>query len=235
MRVRAAVVAVCVLMAQQAAACRLALVLALDVSSSVDSAEDALQRQGLAAALRAPDVAAAFFASDDPVAVHVFEWSGRYNQATLAVWTTVQSPADLSALADAIAVSKRSHNDFPTALGYALGHAAGVLDKGPDCLFRTVDVAGDGINNEGFGPAEAYAAFPFQDVTVNGLVVNAADFEGETELIPFYRDEVIRGPGAFVEIADSFDDYATAMRRKLVRELAAQMMGALPDTAGPRG
>ena len=232
---RMAAAAVCVLMAQPAAACRLALVLALDVSSSVDRAEDRLQRQGLAAALRAPDVAAAFFASDDPVAVHVFEWSGRYNQATVAKWTLVQTPLDLQALADAVAGSTRSHNDFPTALGYALGHAAGVLERGPECLFRTVDVAGDGINNEGFGPAEAYAAFPFQGVTVNGLVVNAADFEGETALIPFYRDEVIRGPGAFIEIADSFQDYTDAMRRKLVRELGAQMMGSLPAAAGPRG
>lgn len=227
--------AVCVLMAEPAAACRLALVLALDVSSSVDRAEDVLQRQGLAAALRAPEVAAAFFASDDPVAVHVFEWSGRYNQATLAGWTVVRTPPDLQALADAVASSQRSHNDFPTALGYALGHAAGVLERGPECLFRTVDVAGDGINNEGFGPAEAYAAFPFQGVTVNGLVVNAADFEGETDLIPFFRDEVIRGPGAFIEIADSFEDYATAMRRKLVRELGAPMMGSLPVATGPRG
>ena len=225
---RAAALAGVALLAQPASACRLALVLAMDVSSSVDAAEDALQRQGLAQALMEPEVIAAFFASDDPVAVSVFEWSGRYNQAMLADWTLVQSPADLAALSARIAGSIRSHNDFPTAMGHALGHAAGLLQRGPDCLFQTIDIAGDGINNEGFGPAEAYNAFPFADVTVNGLVVNAADFEGEVGLISFFQNEVIRGPGAFIEIATSFDDYDRAMRRKLIRELGVQVFGGAP-------
>lgn len=225
---RAAALAGVALIAQPASACRLALVLAMDVSSSVDAAEDALQRQGLAQALMEPEVIAAFFASDDPVAVSVFEWSGRYNQAMLADWTLVQSPADLAALSARIAGSIRSHNDFPTAMGHALGHAAGLLQRGPDCLFQTIDIAGDGINNEGFGPTEAYNAFPFADVTVNGLVVNAADFEGEVGLISFFQNEVIRGPGAFIEIATSFDDYGRAMRRKLIRELGVQVLGGAP-------
>ena len=220
------------LTASPACACRLALVLAIDVSSSVDAAEDVLQRQGLARALADPQVAAAFFASDDPVALAIFEWSGRYNQARLADWTLVQTPADLSRLSAQIAGSTRSHNDFPTAMGYALGHAAGLLQDAPSCLFQTIDVAGDGINNEGFGPEEAYRAFPFTDVTVNGLVVNAAGFEGEVGLITYYQTEVIRGPGAFIEIATTFDDYASAMRRKLIRELGAQMLGGTPAPAG---
>ena len=226
--------AVMMLMASPACACRLALVLAIDVSSSVDATEDALQRQGLARALTDPQVTAAFLTGEDPVALAVFEWSGRYNQVPLTDWTLVQSPADLASLSARIAVSRRSHNDFPTAMGYALGHAAGLLQKAPDCLFHTIDVAGDGINNEGFGPKEAYDAFPFQDVTVNGLVVNAADFEGEVGLISFYHNEVIRGPGAFIEIATTFDDYARAMRRKLIRELGVQMLGGTPAPA-PEG
>lgn len=91
-------------------------------------------------------------------------------------------------------------------------------------------MAGDGQSNEGFPPASAYREFPFQDVTVNGLVVNAADFEGEVGLIAFYRGEVIRGPGAFVIIADGFDDYERAMTRKLERELAPPAIGALDTT-----
>ena len=208
-----------------AEACRLALVLAIDVSSSVDADEDALQRGGLAAALVAPEVVQAFLISPDPVALAVFEWSGRYNQADLLDWTMIRSAADLQAAAQTIRTSRRSHNDFPTAMGYALGHAAGKLDKGPDCTFRTIDMAGDGVNNDGFGPAEAYAAFPFDGVTVNGLVDNGADYEGEINLIPFYETQVIRGPGAFVEIADGFADYATAMERKLIRELGAMAIG----------
>ena len=231
---RVAALAGLTLIASPACACRLALVLAIDVSSSVDAAEDVLQRQGLAQALRNPGVAAAFFASDDPVALNVFEWSGRYNQAQLVDWTLVQSPDDLARLSARIAGSTRSHNDFPTALGYALGHAAGLLQAAPPCLFQTVDVSGDGINNEGFGPEEAYRAFPFAEVTVNGLVVNAADFEGEVGLISFYQNEVIRGPGAFIEIATTFDDYGRAMQRKLIRELGVQMLGGTPAPA-PEG
>ena len=208
-----------------ATACRLALVLAIDVSSSVNADEDSLQRGGLANALIAPGVVEAFFASPEPVALAVFEWSGRYNQADLLDWTLIETEADLLAASDAIRNSRRSHNDFPTAMGYALGHAAGKFQDGPACLFRTIDMAGDGVNNDGFGPAEAYAAFPFDDVTVNGLVVNGADFEGETDLIPFFEQQVIRGPGAFIEIANGFADYADAMERKLIRELQVLSIG----------
>lgn len=233
--VKAATVSIACLVAAPADACRLALVLAMDVSSSVDATEDALQRGGLAAALVAPDVQEAFFISPDPVALTVFEWSGRYNQEDLTDWVLIRTPADLFRVADIIASSTRSHNDFPTAMGHALGHAAVRLENGPDCLFQTVDIAGDGVNNHGFGPTEAYRAFPFENVTVNGLVVNAAEFEAETELISFYHDEVIRGPGAFVEVANGFEDFENAMRRKLIRELSAQVIGrttTVPDHKG---
>ncbi len=207
--------------------CRLALVLALDVSSSVDAAEDRLQRQGLAAALIAPEVQDAFLVSELPVALAVFEWSGRYNQALLLDWTLMRTSAHLQFAAETISASTRSHDDFPTAMGYALGFASGLLRDGPDCLFRTIDMAGDGVNNEGFSPELAYSSFDFNGVTVNGLVVNAADFEGELHLIEFFQQEVIRGPGAFIEIANGFDDYEAAMTRKLVREVSAMAIGAL--------
>lgn len=207
--------------------CRLALVLAVDVSSSVDADEDRLQRGGLASALIAPDVVQAFLSSPDPVALFIFEWSGRYNQEILLDWRYIRSEGDLLSASASVANSTRSHNDFPTAMGYALGYAADRIAKGPDCLFSTIDMAGDGQNNDGFGPRDAYAAFPFGGITVNGLVVNGAEFEAETGLIDFYESEVIRGPGAFVEIANGFDDYERAMERKLVREVGAQAIGRL--------
>jgi hypothetical protein len=220
--------------ASPAAACRLALVLALDVSSSVDATEDQLQRGGLVSALTAPEVRAAFFASDDPVAVAVYEWSGRYNQEVVLDWMLIDSPAALLAAAETIAASKRSHNEFPTAMGYALGYAANMLQRGPRCLYRTIDMAGDGQNNEGFGPQLAYREFPFSDVTVNGLVVNAAEFASETQLIAYYQNEVLWGPGAFLEVAQGFEDYERAMRRKLERELTPPIIGglAVPGQAG---
>lgn len=208
--------------------CRLALLLALDVSSSVDVDEDRLQRGGLAAALMSPEVREAFFASDLPVALAAYEWSGRYNQEVLLDWVMIRNSAAIGFAAEQIASSKRSHNEFPTAMGYALGYGAQMLQRGPNCLAKTIDMAGDGRNNEGFPPRSAYAEFPFAGVTVNGLVVNAAEFESETQLISFFEGEVLHGPGAFLEVAQGFEDYERAMRRKLERELRPPSIGALP-------
>lgn len=226
--------AICLPPAVSAAGCRLALVLAMDVSSSVDAAEDTLQRKGLAAALIADEVRQAFFAQDAPVALAIYEWSGRYNQEILVDWTLIDSQAALLGVAETVAGSQRSHNDFPTAMGYALGYGSGLFDRAPQCLYRTLDMAGDGQNNEGFGPDLAYTSFDFNDITVNGLVVNAADFEAETGLIAFYQAEVLHGPGAFLIVANGFEDYERAMRRKLERELTPPAIGALPvpDDAG---
>lgn len=228
--VRLGAAAACALAAVPAeAACRLALLLALDVSSSVDQYEDGLQRQGLAAALIAPEVQQAFFAMDASVALAAFEWSGRYNQEILLDWTLITDRDTLAQVAGQISGSKRSHNEFPTAMGYALGFGAGMLERAPRCDAKTLDMAGDGQNNEGFGPEEAYREFPFAGVVVNGLVVNAADFEAETQLIEFYRSQVLFGPGAFLEVAQGFEDYETAMRRKLQRELSVPVFGALTE------
>ena len=105
-----------------------------------------------------------------------------------------------------------------------------MLDRAPVCATRTIDMAGDGQNNEGFGPKQAYREFNFEGVVVNGLVVNAADFEAETLLIEFYQEQVLHGPGAFLEIAQGFEDYERAMRRKLERELSVPVFGALIGT-----
>ncbi len=231
--VRAAALGLALAGSAEAAECRLALALAIDVSSSVDAAEDQLQRSGLAASLIAPEIRRAFFVSDLPVALAVYEWSGRYNQRLIVDWRLITDQAALVDMAGTIARSERSHDEFPTAIGYALGYGAGLLARAPDCLFKTLDIAGDGENNEGFAPAAAYAEFPFGGVTVNGLVVNTGDSETEVSLVEFYRDEVLHGPGAFLEIAQGFKDYERAMRRKLERELDVPSLGALGARARP--
>ncbi|MEP5729116.1 MAG: DUF1194 domain-containing protein [Sulfitobacter sp.] len=218
-----------------AAECRLALLLALDVSSSVDRTEDALQRGGVVAALTSPDVQDAFFASDQPVALAIYEWSGRYQHDILLNWTVIDSQRALIEAAETVAGTSRGHADYPTAMGYALGRGARLFESAPACERKTLDMAGDGQNNEGFGPQAAYEAFPFDDITVNGLVVNAADFEGELGLIAFYRAEVLHGPGAFLEIANGFSDYERAMRRKLVREVMPAVIGSGPGVGVPKG
>lgn len=221
---------ICVASQGGAVECRLALLLAMDVSSSVDANEDALQRGGLAAALLSPSVQRAVFSSDLPVALAAYEWSGRYNQELLIDWRVIRNPADLFDVAETIARSERSHNDFPTAMGYGLGYGAGILARAPACLAYTLDVAGDGENNEGFPPQTAYTEFPFSGVTVNGLVVNFANNTSKMPLIDYYKSQVLHGPGAFLEVAQGFEDYENAMRRKLERELSAKAIGSL---AGP--
>ena len=93
-----------------AAYCRLALSLAVDVSSSVDEAEYALQKNGLLAALSDPEVADAFFRVPGAyVALHVFEWSGRYQQDVMLDWTAIVTPDDLRGAVLALAARKRSY------------------------------------------------------------------------------------------------------------------------------
>lgn len=231
--VRALTVLIAISLAGPAAACRLALILALDVSSSVDAREDALQRGGLVAALTAPEVVSAFLSNDQPVALSVFEWSGRYNQEIVLDWTMIDSPEALVRAAEVVAASKRSHNEFPTAMGYALGYAAGMFERAPACLARTIDMAGDGQNNEGFGPKVAYREFPLRDVTVNGLVVNAAEFTSESQLIRYFERQVIKGSTAFLEVAQGFEDYERAMRKKLEREVLPALIGRGPSDTEP--
>ena len=218
-----------------AEACRLALILALDVSNSVDEEEDALQRQGLADALLTEAVQNAFFVSPDPVALSVFEWSGRYNQSEIVEWTLIEDPADLIGAAQKVRGSSRAFFEYPTALGHALGHASLMFEDVPNCLFRTIDVSGDGANNDGFPPANAYGAFPFDSIVVNALVINGAGLDPDADLIPYFEAEVIRGPGAFVEEANGFADYANAMERKLIRELSVFAIGGLETVADPNG
>ncbi|KIC42299.1 von Willebrand factor A [Ruegeria sp. ANG-R] len=207
--------------------CRLALALAMDISTSVDASEDALQRKGLAAALIAPEVQEAFFISPQPVALAVYEWSGGFNQKLLLDWHVIETTADLVSAAHRIGQSKRSTSDSPTAMGHALAYGATLMGRAPRCLFQTIDISGDGKNNDGYGPQIAYKHFPFENTTVNGLVINAADFEGEIDLIPFFQNNVLHGPGAFLEIAAGFDDFERAMRRKLERELKGVELSAL--------
>jgi len=213
------------------AECRLALALALDISSSVDAEEDQLQRLGLASALASPEVQAALLSvPGQSIALAVFEWSGRYQQDVILSWRLLSTPSQILTAADTIRRSKRSYTEFPTAIGYALGYAAGVLADAPPCLFQTLDVSGDGINNEGFAPYLAYRNFPLAEVTVNGLVIGGA----KDDLVGYFRREVIKGPGAFVETASDFNDFEHAMRRKLVRELQARSIGLAPLPSRPQ-
>ena len=220
--------------------CRLALVLALDVSGSVDAQEDLLQREGLAHALLAPDVVRAFLWGD-PVAVHAFEWSGHRSQTKLlSDWQLIRSQDDLARVAAAIAHTHRSkfHDaEAGTALGAALAYADQTVNEAPECRAQTVDVSGDGISNIGPAPAAIYASGRLDEVTVNALVVGGATdshdrVSRDRQLVTYFEAEVLHGPDAFWILANGYEDYERAMAAKLLRELEAPMVSGLSHTAG---
>lgn len=203
--------------------CPLALVLALDASSSVDAREYRLQAEGVASALMAPDVAAAIIDGGGAL-VMVFEWSGREQQVIHAEWAWLGDAAAIANFAERVRGAVRRFDEFPTSLGHALGFAGIQLSRAPrTCRRQVVDMSGDGVNNDGFGPASAYKAQNFDGVTVNGLVIKGADPDPED----YYRHRVIRGAAAFVEIAEDYQDYARAMRRKLLREITGGAFASL--------
>lgn len=202
--------------------CPLALVLAIDGSSSVDAQEHQLQALGIASALTDPQVKEAILAGGG-IWITSFEWSGRNQHVIQIDWTLLDSEQSIDAVAARLAISPRGFTEFPTSLGHALGFAAIQMRKlQQPCHRKVIDIAGDGVNNDGFPPASAYRAQDFSDMTVNGLVIKGAD----PDPVSYYRREVVRGTGAFVEIADSYGDYAIAMKRKLLREI---MGAALAD------
>ncbi len=217
MALRAACLLVCLQAGAAQAQCRLALVLAMDVSSSVDAAEYDLQRLGLAAALNSTDVReAVLHGAPGSVALSVYEWSGRNQQKTHLDWQYLRNDADIDRAVATLSSMTRGHDDFPTALGHGIAYGTLLLQRGPDCARRVLDVSGDGVNNHGYGPRDAYRHFPMQRVTVNGLVI----LDGTDGVFDYYQNEVRYGPAAFVETADGFAEFETAMTRKLIRELA---------------
>jgi hypothetical protein len=214
--------------------CRQALVLALDVSGSVDDREYTQQRQGLAAALTSDRVRAALLDTPDwPVHLAVFEWAGQFDQALLLDWTALSDATALDRAAATIAAPTPRPASLSTALGAAMDYAATVLRAAPaDCLTRTLDISGDGKNNDWPDPRSRRGTLA--GVTINALVMGADDTPiGDTrqsdvaELSAYFTAEIIAGPGAFVEVALGYDDYAAAMERKLLRELTTMVMGAL--------
>lgn len=223
-----ALLAACLLWAataQAQSACRLALVLALDVSSSVDAEEYALQRTGLAAALDADEVRHAILTgAGGYVTLAVYEWSGFHQHKLQLDWIALTSHAEIDRAVAALAGMERSHDDFPTSIGPAIGYGATLLKRGPACERRVIDVSGDGVNNYRYGPREAYRHFPLNDVTVNGLVILGDD----PGVLSYYGAEVLHGTGAFMVVANGFDEFREAMTKKLYREINDIILGRVP-------
>lgn len=203
--------------------CRLALALAVDVSRSIDSQDYVIQTEGLAGALSDKDVRAAIFGPEGNVALAIYYWSGRGYQDLIQPWVILDNPEALDAAIWEVRRTPRPAAPLATALGDALSYGLDLMSDAPDCERRVIDVAGDGRSNDGISVARTYEREDFTGITVNGLAVG----EHETDILDYYAGEVIRGPGAFVELAPRQEDYPDALRRKLLRELQGPMIGRL--------
>jgi len=213
--------------------CRQALALGLDVSGSVDAREYRQQMGGLAQALGSPAVRAAILdRADSPVELLVYEWSGPQDQLTLVPWTRITDAATLdSVIAQLQSVERRADSPPGTALGVAMLHGARLLAQRSGCARRTLDISGDGKSNLGPRPRVVKAQIETWGITLNALVIGMdAETSGETpqtgigELSAYFSAEVILGPGAFIEVALGFTEYAEAMETKLLRELDGMVL-----------
>lgn len=221
--------------AGHAQSCRQALVLALDVSGSVNGLEYSQQVAGLAAALNHPDVRELILVgADAPVSLAVFEWSSRNHQLVILPWTSLDTPEALDAAIERIRNHRPVRAGLRTAMGTALSYASGMLLQQSNCWQQTIDISGDGRNNIGAEPAQVYDLREFDRVTVNALVIGepagvavVSNAITADELRQYFEDEVIFGPQAFAIVANGYADYENAMRLKLMRELSLPMFGAL--------
>lgn len=226
----------------EAAPCRQALALGLDVSGSVSRQEYRLQLDGLAGALQDPEVKRALLSTPEfPVQLMVFEWSAPEFQRVLLNWTPVISDVTLTRVSQTLATTRRAPAPPGTAVGTAMQFGVAQLAQVPECWKHTLDVSGDGLHNMGPSPHTVKADLMGSAITINGLVIGA-DTQDSTdtrmaqigELVAYYQARVIHGPDAFVETALGFEDFQAAMTRKLLRELAVIMLSqAPPDHRGP--
>lgn len=213
----------------------LVLVLAVDVSRSIDEEEARLQREGYQAAMADPRVVAAIGGgAAGAIAVAYVEWAGYTYQRLVVPWMRVATAADAAAWSARLGRAPRESMSW-TSLSGALAFSRRVLAVCPyEAARRVVDVSGDGANNSGPSPEEERDRLVDEGVVINGLpIVNDRPNFGVApgpELEPYYREFVIGGPGAFLVVAEDFASFGDAIRRKLVQEIAGGP--AVPPAGG---
>ena len=212
----------------------MALVLALDVSSSVDAREYDLQQRGLANAFRHAKVIDAILAGPNQrIAVSVVQWAGGGEQSVSIPWTTVGSSDEALAFAERLSQTPRRFRDGVTDIAGIITYSAQHALAGPFATSRRViDVSGDGIDNVQYSPHRARDAAVAAGITINGLAI----LNETPDLDDYYRLTVIGGENAFVMTAASYEDYAPAILRKLIREIRPRRLswgGSSGVTAPP--
>ena len=201
------------------------LALAADGSGSIDNDELRLQREGYGAALASPEVLSVIARGiNGAIAVIYTEWGGPTSQHVIVDWTVISDEASAKAFAAELIARPRAARGY-NSISAAIDFCVNLMDTGPyRGLKRVIDVSGDGPN---IGGREVEAAR--DDAVAKGITVNALAILRPGGAIParigqplpdYYREAVIGGPGAFVEVADENRSFADAVRRKIVTEIA---------------
>ncbi|MFK7746703.1 MAG: DUF1194 domain-containing protein [Roseobacter sp.] len=209
------------------------LFLAVDVSRSMSDAELEIQRRGYAAAITSQEVLDAIQNGLlGRIAITYVEWAGEFSQRVIVPWQMVENAQDAASIAQIIANTTDPglrRTSISSALRYA---AADFQDNGFMGLRRVIDVSGDGPNNQGSPVLPARDAVIAQGFTINGLPLMTTDalsnIWGIPDLDVFYLNCVVGGPGAFVVPVYSWDQFAAAVKQKLVLEIAAAPAHDLP-------
>src|SRR5690349_11449438 len=219
----------------------LLLVLAADVSRSVDGPKFQLQREGYAAALSDPRVQQAIKSGrNGRIAVCLVEWSGLASQKVVLDWTLIDGPQAAQQFGDRLLETPRSFADR-TSISGGIDFALAQFARAPFASNRrTIDVSGDGTNNSGRDVKDARDEAVNRGVTINGLVIlsdhplpwNPEHTNPPGGLAKYYRDNVIGGPGAFVMEAKNFDSFGQAIIAKMIAEVAQQ--GEMPKTVASK-
>ena len=215
------------------------LVLAVDISYSMDQDEQKLQRAGYAAALTSADFLSALHSGPlGKVAIAYMEWASSRDQKVLIDWTTIDGP-DAAAAFAAKLLDAPYRRASRTSVSGAIDAAMALFEgNGLDGIRRVIDVSGDGPNNDGRPVTAARDAAVAAGVTINGLPllirpVRAAYMDIE-DLDLYYRDCVIGGPGAFMIPVRDTKAFIDATRTKLVMEIAARPMLPIVRVADDR-
>lgn len=208
-------VSLMVLSGQAGRACDLALVLAFDVSLSVDADEYDQQARGTADALTDPAVQSVLLSVPGGVALSAMQWSGRGEQSLSVAWAHITEKSELDAFAGKLVTAPRAFGS-KTAPGSAIDFARLLHRQNPtSCARSVIDMSGDGVENEGRRTRTASAQAIAEAITINGLVIVGSD----DKAVDFYRHNVIGGPGSFLEISNGYGDYRRAIREKLLKEM----------------
>ncbi len=218
----------------------LELVLAVDISYSVDEDEARRQREGYVAALAHPDVISAIEGGPlGRIAVTYVEWADSRFQRAAADWTVIASEDDALNFAAIVAAAPLERGHY-TAIGAAIADSVRRIETNQYQGYRRlIDISGDGPQNQGMDLDEARAMADEARIIVNGLPV-ISDQPGrwvrpvEVNLDAYFRENVVTGPGAFVLPARTADEFRTAILRKMTLEIAgaapmpSELVGAAP-------